>query len=96
VIQAHEPMIIGDAKNVAVTFENGRKIVSLSLDNSGGRMTTLRRGDIRLLVRTEESKTLDVTGEVWGIGAETLIHATLDNLDTAMKWLRRTSWGFNV
>ena len=52
-IQAHNPMIIGDSKNVAVTFQSGPKIVSLALDNSAGRMETLRRGSILLMVENE-------------------------------------------
>ena len=53
-IQAHNPMIIGDSKQVAVTFQSGAKILSLSLDNSLGRMETLRRGDVRLMIEGED------------------------------------------
>jgi hypothetical protein len=89
-IQAHNPMIIGDSKNVAVTFENGTKIVSLSLDNSLGRMETLRRGSI-LLMRGKE----DVTAQVFEEAADGhTVWASLGNFERAMNWLRLTQWGF--
>ena len=89
-IQAHNPMIIGDSKNVAVTFENGTKIVSLSLDNSLGRMETLRRGSI-LLMRGKE----DVTAQVFEEAADGhAVWASLGNFERAMNWLRQTQWGF--
>ena len=56
-IQAHNPMIFGDSKQVAVSFENGDKIVSLSLDNSLGRMDTLRRGSILLMIGKDDVTT---------------------------------------
>jgi hypothetical protein len=94
-IQASNPMIIqmGEnqiAKSVAVEFRNGDKLVSLALDNSGGRMATLRRGDIRIFVGQE-----DVTTVVFGKdAAERSVHATLHNIDLALAWLRRAPWGF--
>ena len=92
-IQAHEPMIIGDAKNVAVTFENGAKILSLALDNSCGRMKSLRRGDIRLMRRNTDDSVDDVTDDVFACG-DSPVFASLENFEKAMNWLRRTNWGF--
>jgi hypothetical protein len=76
------------SRTVNVTFDNGRKCVSLSLDNSLGRMDTLRRGDIRLFVDKD-----DVTGRVFRGGDKSNIYASLENFETAMMWLKRTEWG---
>jgi|TARA_R110000824_G_scaffold168152_2_gene345195 hypothetical protein len=85
-------MIIGDSKQVAITFENGNKIVSLSLDNSLGRMETMRRGMILLIVESD-----DVTSEVFEEAADGhAVHASLDNFEKAMIWLRRVEWGMEV
>jgi hypothetical protein len=95
-IQAHNPMIIGDAKNVAVTFQSGTKILSLSLDNSGGRMESLRRGSILLMIEDETGNS-DVTAQVFE-DAENghTVWASLDNFEIAMNWLRRVEWGMDV
>jgi hypothetical protein len=91
-IQAHNPMIIGDAKNVAVTFQNGQRVVSLALDNSAGRMKMLRRGDIRLLIE-DKSGCKDVTTQVFPKADVQNIRADLGNFELAMNWLKRCSWG---
>ena len=89
-ISAHDPMIIGNSKTVAVSFQNGRKIVSLSLDNSLGRMESLARSSILLLVDNQ-----DVTAHVFEEHASgTTVRASLVNFERAMNWLRRTNWGF--
>ena len=93
-IQAHNPMIFGDSKNVAVTFQNGSKILSLSLDNSSGRMEMLGRGSILLMVE-DDSGNHDVTAQVFEEAADGhTVWSSLGNFETAMNWLRRTSWGF--
>ena len=102
-IQAHNPMIFGDSKQVAVTFQSGPKILSLSLDNSVGRMETLRRGDIRLMIKHDgdakmgtNEETVDVTSEVFDEAVDGhIVHASLGNFETAMNWLRRIDWGFD-
>jgi len=95
-IQAHNPMIIGEAKNVAVTFQNGPKILSLALDNSGGRMETLRRGMILLMIEDETGNS-DVTSQVFEEAADGhAVHASLDNFEIAMNWLKRCSWGMDA
>lgn len=92
-IQAHNPMIIGDSKQVAVTFQSGAKILSLSLDNSLGRMETLRRGDVRLMIE-DEAGNRDVTDLVFEEAADGhVVHASLGNFEIAMNWLRRVQWG---
>jgi hypothetical protein len=93
VIQAHNPMIIGDSKQIAVTFQSGAKILSLSLDNSLGRMETLRRGDVRLMIEGEDGNR-DVTDRVFEEAADGhVVHASLGNFEIAMNWLRRVQWG---
>mgnify|MGYP003977575483 FL=1 len=95
-IQAHNPMIIGDAKNIAVTFQNGSRVVSLSLDNSGGRMETLRRGSILLMTEDEKGNS-DVTSQVFDEAADGhAVWASLCNFEKAMNWLRRVEWGMGV
>jgi len=90
-IQAHNPMIFGDSKQVAVSFENGDKIVSLSLDNSLGRMDTLRRGSILLMIGKD-----DVTTQVFEEAEDGhVVWASLGNFEKAMNWLRRTRWGIS-
>jgi hypothetical protein len=90
-IQAHDPMIIGDAKNIAVTFHEGQKMISLALDNSAGRMAELRRGDIRLIDDSE-----DVTSRVFGGSEAAIVPASLDNFEKAMNWLRRCTRGLEA
>ena len=83
------------AQHVNVVFDNGRKMVSLSLDNSGGNMTTCSRADIRLLVTDPlEGGVEDVTSQVFGGEDASVVRGTIENMDTAMKWLRMTTWGF--
>jgi|TARA_R110000824_G_scaffold66464_2_gene172480 hypothetical protein len=86
-------MIIGDSKQVAVTFQSGAKILSLSLDNSLGRMETLRRGDVRLMIEGEDGNR-DVTDQVFEEAADGhAVHASMGNFEIAMNWLRRVQWG---
>tara|TARA_Y100000310_G_scaffold341141_1_gene439316 strand:- start:478 stop:762 length:285 start_codon:yes stop_codon:yes gene_type:complete len=83
------------SKSVAVEFRNGRKLLSLALDNSCGRMEKLSRTSLRVFLDDEES-TVDVTPEVFpNLDSELLpVWASLENFETAMAWLRRTTWGF--
>ena len=85
------------AQHVNVVFDNGRKMVSLSLDNSGGSLTTCSRADIRLLVSDPlEGGVEDVTSQVFGGEEASIVQGTIENMDTAMTWLRQTSWGFDA
>jgi len=89
-------MNFGEAQHANVVFDNGPKMISLSMDNSGGRATTLCRADIRLLFTDPlDGGVKDVTSTVFGGGAEGIVRGTIENMDTAMKWLRRSSWGFS-
>ena len=87
-------MSFGDAKHANVIFDNGPKMVSLSVDNSGGAMVHMGRADIRLLFTDPiEGGIKDVTSSVFGGAAEDIVRGTIENMDEAMKWLRRTGWG---
>jgi len=83
------------AKHVNVVFDNGPKMVSLSLDNSAGRMAHIARADIRLLYTDPlDGGVVDVTSDVFGGRGDDIVRGTLRNMDRAMKWLQMASWGF--
>ena len=89
-------MNFGEAQHANVVFDNGPKMISLSVDNSGGRATTMSRADIRLLFTDPlEGGVKDVTSSVFGGGEADIVRGTIENMDEAMKWLRRSSWGFS-
>jgi hypothetical protein len=100
-IQAHNPMILpgvvvdgvgNQNTSIAVEFHNGEKLVSLALNNSGGRMKKLGRGDVRLFVGKE-----DVTETVFVADSEKhIVHASVDNFMKAMRWLQKTEWGMEA
>lgn len=95
-IQAFNPMIFGDSKQVAVTFQSGSKILSLSLDNSCGRMEQLRRGTILLMVEDETGNS-DVTDQIFEEAADGhAVWASIGNFEIAMNWLRRVEWGMDL
>jgi hypothetical protein len=83
-----------NAQHANVVFDNGPKMLSLSLDNSCGAMTTMARADIRLLFSDPlEGGVEDVTSSVFGGKSEDIVRGTIENMDSAMKWLQRTDWG---
>lgn len=88
------------AKHANFTIHNGAKMISVSVDNSGGRMSHMARADIRCLFshttlgRTEGERVEDVTSHVFGGMESDIVHGNADNMATAMNWLRRTTWGF--
>jgi len=85
------------AKHVNVVFDNGPKMVSLSMDNSGGRMNTIGRADIRLLFTDPlEGGVQDVTSTVFGGSEHDVVRGTIENMERAMKWLQLARWGFAV
>jgi ethanolamine utilization protein EutA (predicted chaperonin) len=87
-------MDFGNAKHTNVVFDNGPKMISLNCDNSGGRLTTQSRSDLRLLfTHPLDGGVVDVTSQVFGGEEEDVVRATLDSMERAMKWLRRTNWG---
>ncbi len=84
------------AKHVNVVFDNGPKMVSLSVDNSAGRMTHMARADIRLLFSDPlKGGVKDVTSLVFGGDEADVVIGTIENMDKAMKWVRLSRWGFS-
>jgi len=84
---------------VNVVFQNGEKMVSLALDDSCGRMSTLNRGSIEChREKKDQDPEIDVvTGEVFGVESESnLIPNTLDNFNKAMRWLNRIEYGLGA
>ena len=99
-IAATEPMIYQNphgktVMQVNTSFHNGSKLVSLTCDNSVGRLQDLSRSDIRCFIQNPADKSVvDVTSEVFRVGENDVVQATLSTMETAMKWLRLVRWGF--
>jgi|2_EtaG_2_1085320.scaffolds.fasta_scaffold74660_2 hypothetical protein len=98
-IFAHPPIVVHNGSCVCMCFENGERTVSLSMDDSCGRMTELRRGTIELLSNLHRDPlTIDVFRDLCHeddpTGEFLVVPATLENFERAMRWLRRTNWGF--
>ena len=72
-IFAHPPMQTkmsdgSTSQSVCTAFKNGKKVISIALDNSCGRMHLLRRADMRLFIDlscSEGSASQDVTDRVF-------------------------------
>lgn len=80
------------SSSVNVCFENGDKSLSLALDDSCGRLQRLSRADIRLFEGEE-----DVTEAVFDVDPSgSVVHASIENFDRAMCWLRRVEWGMEA
>ena len=88
------------AKQANFTIHNGAKMISVSVDNSGGRMAHMARADIRCLFSNntagieDREAVEDVTSRVFGKGKSDVVPGNVENMATAMNWLRRTNWGF--
>ncbi len=88
------------AQHANFVIHNGPKMISVSVDNSGGAMHSMARADIRLLFsnatlgRDDKPRVEDVTSQVFGCGDTDIVRGTVQNMDRAMKWLQRASWGF--
>ena len=99
-ITANTMELSGGSKHANFVIHNGAKMISVSVDNSGGRMHSMARADIRCLFshatldHTEAKRVEDVTSHVFGGGESDIVHGNADNMATAMNWLRRTTWGF--
>lgn len=87
------------AQHANFVIHSGAKMISVSVDNSGGAMHTMARSDIRLLFshatlgRTKGERVEDVTSKVFGGGDSDIVRGTVENMDRAMKWLQRAQWG---
>jgi hypothetical protein len=96
-IFANHPMVLPTGSNVNVCFQNGDKIVSLSLDDSCGRMEQLRRGTIELHRRTSVGGIEVCTSEVFlGSTEASVVHSTMSNFERAIQWMNKASWGFDA
>jgi hypothetical protein len=98
-IFGHPPMVHETGSAVNVVFQNGEKMVSLALDNSCGRMSTLNRGSIEChREKKDRDPEIDVvTAEVFGAGNGNInIPNTLDNFNKAMTWLNRIEYGLGA
>ena len=87
------------SKHANFVIHNGAKMLSVSVDNSGGRMTHMARADIRCLFSnntagiTNGPDVEDVTSLVFGGSKSDIIRGSIENMDRAMKWLQRAQWG---
>jgi hypothetical protein len=100
-VHAHQPMISKFGSHVNVCFTNGRKIVSISLDDSCGRLDHLSRGTIELHIRPGTAHSTILVAEddmkrVFGTSGTDLVSSNSDNLLRAMRWLEQTEWGFDA
>ena len=94
-IFANQPMVTSHGSGVNICFEKNGKIVSIALDDSCGRMTTLRRGDIELQRRVDGGPVQVCTGEVFTDHEVKIVQPTVENVERALAWLNRASWGFD-
>ena len=99
-ITASTMELSGGSKHANFVIHNGPKMISVSVDNSGGRMNSMARADIRLLFSNntlgiEDAPPVeDVTSQVFGGGKADIVHGNVENMAKAMNWLQRSSWGF--
>ena len=83
-------MEYGDKRMANVTLTNGRKELSITVDNGPlARTEKLYRGDIRLFVGKK-----DVTNDVFNCRSSEVVRANVDSLSKAVMWLQRSEWGF--
>lgn len=88
-------MDFGESKHANFVIHNGSKMISVSVDNSCGKMAHMARADIRLLFTDPlEGGVDDVTSKVFGGHEHDVVRGTVENMDKAMKWLQRATWGF--
>jgi len=98
-IFAHQPMQVKmsdgtTAHSVSTVFKNGNKTISISFDDSCGRMSQLRRTDLRLFIEQGKEECREVTHLVFftTITREALnnIEANLENFQKAWEWLNES------
>ena len=91
-IFAHQPMSaeMSDgttAHSVNTVFKNGKKTISISFDDSCGRMSQLRRTDLRLFIDQGEHECQDETEKVFPGTERWNVEANLENFQKAWEWL---------
>lgn len=83
---------MGDKRVANVTFTNGRKELSLTIDNgSMCRTEKLFRADMRCF-----NNGVDVTSEVFGCGKTDIVSGDVGNMAKGMAWMQRQDWGFEA
>ena len=84
-------MQIGGKRAANVTFTNGRKELSLAIDNGPlARTDKLYRSDIRCFNNGK-----DVTCAVFSCKEEEIVRGDVENMAKAMNWLQLSSSPFN-
>ena len=80
-------MHLGDKRMANITFINGRKELSLTVDNGPMcRTEKLFRADMRLFCGKE-----DVTAAVFNCGEFEVVRGDVENMAKAMNWLQLSS-----
>jgi len=93
------PVGNGRSEHASFTIHNGPKMISVSVDNSGGRMSHMARADIRCLFshatagRAEGERIEDVTSQVFGSGESYIVRGNVETMAKAMNWLQMARWG---
>lgn len=88
------------SKHANFVIHNGPKMISVSVDNSGGKMSHMARADIRCLFshatlgRGDRPRVEDVTSQIFGGDKSDIVRGNVENMAKAMNWLSRTRWGF--
>ena len=89
----------GRSEHANFTIHNGAKMLSVSVDNSGGRMAHMARADIRCLFSSntagieDREAVEDVTGKVFKVGDHDVVKGDVTNMAKAMNWLQMARWG---
>ena len=85
-ITASTMELSGGSKHANFVIHNGGKMISVSVDNSGGKMVHMARSDIRLLFTDPlNGGVKDVTNDIFGGPDGSVIRGDADNMDKAMK-----------
>ncbi len=99
-IYANKPIVVHNGSNVSVCFEHDGKTVSLTLDDSCGQMKKLGRGSIELYRNCLDVRTLEVFADCLHEddpeGEFLVVPASIENFERAMKWLKKSEWGFDA
>ena len=74
--------------SVCTVFRNGKKSISIALDNSCGRLAQLSRSDLRLFTKASDGAgQRDDTFEVFPNEESGSIPSTKENFEKAWEWL---------
>ena len=74
--------------SVCTVFKNGKKSISIALDDSCGRLTKLSRSDLRLFTESHiDGEPWDDTFDIFPNEEPGSIQATKENFKKAWEWL---------